>query len=155
MAFFTKLGETISATGKDVSQKAKELTELARMNLDVKAKEDFIEKQYMEIGKQYFELHKEDEEPLFEEIKLISESLMEIERLKSEMAELKGKKKCPACGAVVEQDAIFCNQCGAKCESIFEEETVTSVNENEEMDEEAAKEETIDFTGQEIHKEEE
>ena len=121
----------------------------------MKAKEDFIEKQYTEIGKQYFELHKEDEEPLFEEINLISESLMEIERLKSEIAEIKGKKKCPACGTVVEQDAVFCNKCGAKCESIFEEEAVTPGNENEEIDEETVEEETIDFTEQELHKEEE
>ncbi|MCI9176427.1 MAG: zinc ribbon domain-containing protein [Lachnospiraceae bacterium] len=157
MTFFTKLGETISATGKDVSQKAKDLTELARLNLDIKAKEDFIEKQYVEIGKQYFALHKEDQEPPFEEINLISETLKEIERLKSEIADLKGKKKCPACGAVVEQDAVFCNQCGTKCESIFEEGAAAPVNDeaDEEIEEDAVKEETIDFSGMENKKEEE
>lgn len=155
MTFFTKLGETISSTGKDVSQKAKDLTELARLNLNIKAKEDFIEKQYGEIGKQYFNLHKEDQEPFFEEINLISETLKEIERLKSEIADLKGKKKCPACGAVVEQDAIFCNQCGAKCESIFEEEAPADDEADEETEEDAVKEETIDFTGMGNKKEEE
>ena len=93
MTFFTKLGETISATGKDVSQKAKELTEIAKLNMDVKTKEDFVVKQYMEIGKQYFELHKDDEEPFFEEIGLIKDALSEIDQLKAEIAELKGKKK--------------------------------------------------------------
>ena len=44
MTFFTKLGETISATGKDVSQKAKELTEIAKLNMDVKTKEDLDRK---------------------------------------------------------------------------------------------------------------
>ncbi len=125
MAFFTNLGETISATGKDVSQKVRDLTGIAKLNLDVKVKEDFVEKQYMEIGKQYFELHKDDEEPLFEEMKLIQETLKEMEQLKAEIADLKGKKKCSVCGAVVEQDAVYCNKCGAKCESIFEEEAVT------------------------------
>ena len=94
MAFFTNLGETISATGKDVSQKVRDLTGIAKLNLDVKVKEDFVEKQYMEIGKQYFDLHKDDEEPFFEEMKLIQETLKEIEQLKAEIADLKGKKKC-------------------------------------------------------------
>ena len=135
MTFFTKLGETISATGKDVSQKAKELTEIAKLNMDVKTKEDFVVKQYMEIGKQYFELHKDDEEPFFEEIGLIKDALSEIDQLKAEIAELKGKKKCSQCGAVVEQDSIYCSKCGVKCESIFEEEAVKPMPQEEEVEE--------------------
>lgn len=143
MTFFTKLGETISATGKDVSQKAKELTGIAKLNLDIKAKEDFVERQYMEIGKQYFELHKEDEEPFFEEISLIRETLQEISQLKSEIDDLKGKKKCPACGASLGQEDAYCNKCGAKCESIFEEETMAKEEPDDEgQQEEPAMEET-------------
>ena len=134
MTFLTKLGETISATGKDVSQKAKDLTGIAKLNLDVRAKEEFVERQYAEIGKQYYELHKDDEEPFYEEITLIKDSLKEIEQFKSEIADLKGKKKCPACGAVVEQDAAFCNKCGAKCESIFEEEEIITPDTQETED---------------------
>ena len=103
MTFLTKLGETISATGKDVSQKAKDLTGIAKLNLDIRAKEEFVERQYMEIGKQYFELHKDDEEPFYEEITLIKDSLKEIEQLRSEIADLKGKKKCPACGTALNE----------------------------------------------------
>ena len=44
MDFFSKLGETITETSKDVSQKAKDLTELARLNMCVKKKEDFVQK---------------------------------------------------------------------------------------------------------------
>ena len=143
MTFFTKLGETITATGKDVSQKAKELTGIAKLNLDIKAKEDFVERQYMEIGKQYFGLHKEDEEPLFEEIALIRDTLQEIEQLKAEIDDMKGKKKCPSCGATVGQDDAYCNKCGAKCESIFEEETIIKEETAPEMQEEGvAAEET-------------
>ena len=49
MDFFSKLGETITETGKDVSQKAKELTELAKLNMSMKKKEEFVQKQYLEI----------------------------------------------------------------------------------------------------------
>lgn len=116
MDFFSKLGDTISATGKDVSRKAKDLTGLAKLNMDVRTKEEYVLKQYTEIGKQYFEQHKDDEAPAFGEIALIKEAMEEIEALKSEIAQMKGLKKCPACGAVMELDAVFCNKCGVKYE---------------------------------------
>lgn len=131
MDFFNKLGDVISETGKDVSQKMADLTGIARLNMDVRKREDFVKKQYLEIGKQYYDLHKEDGEPFFQEINLIRETLQEIEELKAQIAELKGKKKCSVCGAVNEDEAMYCIKCGAKCESIFEED----VPEKEQMDE--------------------
>lgn len=122
MDFFTKLGETISEAGKDVSRKAKDMTGIAKLNMDMKAKEDYINKQYAAIGKQYYELHKDDEEPLFEEMSLIREAEEEILRMEQELADLKGLKKCPSCGAAMEQEAQFCSKCGAKYESVYEED---------------------------------
>ena len=122
MDFFSKLGETITETSKDVSQKAKDLTELARLNMCVKKKEDFVQKQYLEIGKQYFGIHKDDEEPFFEEISVIKEKQQEILQLEMQIAAIKGQKKCQNCGTLLEQDSIFCRKCGAKYEDIFVEE---------------------------------
>lgn len=116
MDFFSKLGDTISATGRDVSKKARDLTGLAKLNMDVRAKEEYVLRQYAEIGKQYFGQHKEDAEPDFAEIKLIKEALEEIEALKSEIADLKGLKKCQSCGAALNVEDAFCKKCGAKYE---------------------------------------
>lgn len=127
MDFFSKLGETISATGKDVSKKAKDLTGLAKLNFDIRAKEDYVLKQYEEVGRQYYQLHKDDNEPVFEEISLIKSALDEIEFLRAEIAELKGLKKCPSCGMVMDLDAVFCNKCGTKCDSDVEEEVSVEV----------------------------
>lgn len=132
MAFFSELGETITETGKEVSQKVKGLTEIAKLNMDVKKKEEFIQKQYREIGKQYYALHKDDEEPFLEEIMLIRETMEEIEQLKAEIAELKGTRICSACGAVIEQDALFCKMCGEKCDSIIDENSAAAEVGNEE-----------------------
>lgn len=143
MDFFSKLGETISATGKDVTQKAKDLTGLAKLNIDLKAKEDFIQHQYTEVGKQYYELHKDDVEPLFEEINLIAETFKEIEQLKAEMIELRGQKKCFNCGAVMDLDAIFCNRCGTKYDSVFEEEDTATKEEDTAAKEEDTEEEVV------------
>ncbi len=122
MDFFSKLGDAICETSKDVSQKVSDLTGIARLNMDVRNREELVRKQYLEIGKKYYELHREDEEPFFEEISLINETLEEIEQIKAKIADLKGKKTCPSCGAVNDGEAAYCIKCGAKCESIFEED---------------------------------
>lgn len=116
MDFFSKLGDTLSATGKDVSRKAKDLTGLTKLNMDVRSKEEYVLRQYTEIGKQYYDQHKEDAEPQFAEMTLIKEALEEIEALKKEIAELKGLKKCQSCGAALNMEDAFCNKCGAKYE---------------------------------------
>ncbi|MCI9446438.1 MAG: zinc ribbon domain-containing protein [Lachnospiraceae bacterium] len=122
MDFFGKLGEAIVETGKDVSQKATDLTEITKLKMDIRSREDFVRKQFTEMGKQYYELHKEDAEPLFEEVGLITDALLKIEELRNEIAERKGKKLCPSCGAANDTDALYCNQCGAKCEAAATEE---------------------------------
>jgi rubrerythrin len=122
MEFFSKLGETISVAGRDVSQKAKDLTETTRMSMDIKAKEDYICKQYASMGEKYYEMHQDDDEPLFEEIALIREARAEVARMKDQLAEKKGMKRCPVCQASMDQDAQYCPSCGAKYETPYEEE---------------------------------
>lgn len=127
MEFFSKLGESLSEAGKDVSKKAKDMTGIAKLSMDIKAKEDYVNKQYMVIGEQYYELHQEDEEPLFAEIALIKEAKEEIHRMEQELVGLKGMKKCKSCGNAISQEARFCPSCGAKYESIFEEDEEQTV----------------------------
>ena len=122
MDFFSKLGETLSGAGRDVSKRAKDLTESTKMNIDIHSKEEYINRQYASMGKKYFELHEMDDEPLFEEIELIREAKAEIERMREQLAEKKGMKRCLSCQAIIPQDAQFCPSCGTKCETPFEEE---------------------------------
>ena len=102
MAFFDKLGETIVNVGKDATQKAKDLSGVAKLNLDIKAKEDYVQRQYTELGRIYYEEHKtESEVDGAEHFELIKEALEEIERMKLEIMELRGTKTCSACGEKV------------------------------------------------------
>ena len=48
MSFFDEMKESLVSAGKDVSQKAKEVSGVAKLKLDVKSKEDYVEKQYAE-----------------------------------------------------------------------------------------------------------
>ena len=45
MEFFDKLSETIVSACKDVGQKAKDVYGIAKLKMDIRSKEDFVEKQ--------------------------------------------------------------------------------------------------------------
>ena len=107
MEFFDKLSETIVSAGKDVGQKAKDVSGIAKLKMDIRSKEDFVEKQYAELGKAYYEKH--------------TEALGEIERMRAEVFKLQGAVECPKCGAKMPQGAAFCSSCGTKMDDIFEE----------------------------------
>lgn len=115
MDFFDKLGATLSSAGKDVSQKAKDLSGTAKLNLDIKAKEDLIQKQYTELGRIYYAAHKDD--PAAEGmncIRTICEAEQEIARMRDEILKIKGAVACPNCGAQLPAGTGFCGQCGTK-----------------------------------------
>lgn len=131
MEFFDKLSETIVSAGKDVGQKAKDVSEIAKLKMDIRSKEDFVEKQYAELGKAYYEKHKDDETeetgengektPEQEHFFLISEALGEIERMRAEVLKIQGAAECPKCGAKMPQGAAFCSNCGTKMDDMFED----------------------------------
>lgn len=115
MSFFDEMKESLVSAGKDVSQKAKEVSGVAKLKLDVKSKEDYVEKQYAELGRTYFDAHRDDEENAEnEQFKVIKEALAEIERMKTEILNLQGAAECPNCGARMPQGASFCSSCGTK-----------------------------------------
>lgn len=122
MGFLDDLTESLTTAGRDVTQKAKDVSELAKLKLDIKAKEDYVQKQYTALGAAYFEKHK-DEEGLeeAEAFFLIKEALGEIERLRAEVLKLQGATECPKCGARMPEGATFCSSCGAKLNDMFEE----------------------------------
>ena len=99
MEIFEKIGDTIVSAGKDVTEKAKELSSVAKLKMDIRTKEDFVEKQYALIGKKYYEAHKDDDILDYEECNVIEEALSAISDMKTQLMNLKGAKKCPNCGA--------------------------------------------------------
>lgn len=121
MDFFDRVGDTLVTAGKDVAQKAKDLSGTAKLNLDIRAKEDYIKKQYAEIGRMYYEAHQSDEDMEYkEQMDLIAEAMEEIARMREDLLKIKGARTCAKCGAVVDEKAAFCGKCGAKMD-IFED----------------------------------
>jgi rRNA maturation endonuclease Nob1 len=112
MAFLDKLGDTLVSAGKDVGQKAKDLSDTAKLTMDIRSKEDQVQKYYTQLGKQYYEAHSDDESD--EQIAQIKETLAVIEDMKKELLDLKGAKVCPACGREIDAEDAYCKSCGAK-----------------------------------------
>ena len=92
-----------------------------KLNFDIKAKEDFIEKQYAQIGKLYYEDHKEEADGAYgQQMQAIADAFAAIDHMKEEVLKIKGARQCPQCGATVPEDTEFCGKCGAKL-NIFED----------------------------------
>lgn len=122
MDFFDKLGESLVTAGKDVSQKAKDVSEIAKLKLDIKSKEEYIEKQFIELGRTYFEKHKEEEGiEEAEQFFLIKEAEEAIENMRAEVLRIQGSEECAQCGSRMPENAIFCSNCGAKMDNTCEE----------------------------------
>lgn len=148
MDFFNKVGSTISNKGKDVTKKAKEMAEIAKLTGQIVEKEESIKGAYIELGKYVYESQKEDApEEVAEKFAVIDATVEEIEHLKREIRKLKGRQECPDCGKEVSYSAAFCSYCGAKLpepepEEVVEEGEVTEVTEEAETAEETAEAET-------------
>ena len=119
MAFFDKLGETISTKSKDVAKKAKDLTEIARLSGQVSSKENALEELYCAIGKLYYGQNKDTvNSPFAEQLAAVTAAKEEIDALRKTIAQLKGERTCPACGAPINEETVFCSACGTKIEPV-------------------------------------
>ncbi|MDE7063759.1 MAG: zinc ribbon domain-containing protein [Lachnospiraceae bacterium] len=113
MDFFDKLGDTLINAGKDVSKKAKDLSGTAKLNMDIKSKEDFIQKQYTEIGRLYYEAHSKEADAEFaQQMAIVTEAYEAIAKMRDEVLKIKGARVCPNCGSPVPDTAGFCGKCG-------------------------------------------
>lgn len=144
MAFFDKLGNTISAAGKTGLSKAKEIKDTARIALDIQERESAIRKLYQDLGQAYYHEHKDDEDSEFAQIDEIKAAFEEIGELKAAKDGIRGIRRCPECGAAIADDANFCSSCGAKCEKPEPEYEGEVVDSEEEADEETAESEEKD-----------
>ena len=57
MDFLDKIGETLTTKGKEVSDKAKDVAEMANLKGQIHTCEELIKTRYVEIGKIYYEKH--------------------------------------------------------------------------------------------------
>ncbi|KAI4451034.1 hypothetical protein C823_005572 [Eubacterium plexicaudatum ASF492] len=155
MELFDKLGDTIVSVSKDATQKAKDISELARIRMEIRSKQDYLNKLFLEIGKIYYDAHKDDEEKEFKEQMLLVKDAQEIlEELNQQLGQIKGMVKCTACGQDMPMDADYCSKCGTKLVKPKKEETAEADFVTEETDSVESEDAPTDDTVQEeVHAE--
>ncbi len=81
---FEQFKKDVKRTSEKVSEKAKELTDTAKLKVDIKTKERELDKLYCALGKVYFAAHQNDDE------ETIPEAVMfrGIKRAEAELAQL-------------------------------------------------------------------
>ena len=127
MSAWDNLKGSLFAAGRDVSQKAKEVSEVAKLKMDIHTKEAFVEKQFAALGRAYYETNKDNaSEADAEKFAVIKEALEEIERMSQQVLDIQGVVQCPNCGKKMPADNSFCSDCGTKLDEIIVEATVVS-----------------------------
>lgn len=84
------VAEKTRSFAEKAADKAKDVTKIAKLNMEMGAEKDNIQKAYLEIGKLYYEMHKNEPDSFFvqlcDEITLANENLS---KLRVELDDLK------------------------------------------------------------------
>lgn len=141
--FFGSLGETLTKTARELSDRAEEVYETQRLKNKISGEERQITKAMADIGKIIYKRYR-DGVPLEEEEKAICEQIddrrEQIDKYKEEMNGVKGNRFCPSCGNPLGRNDAFCSKCGVACPSPEPEEAAGD---------------TVDGTAEEIYEAEE
>ena len=109
---FDKIKDSLINAGKEVESKAKDVSAVAKIKMDIRNKEIFLEKQYALLGKAFYNAHKDEdvEEKVY--FPSIVEAEEEILRLQDELLAAQGVTACPNCGSKQPTGNGFCSDCG-------------------------------------------
>lgn len=113
MAFFDNLGKKASETTARAMQKAKEMSDTAKLNSMISGEETKINNTYYQIGKLYATMHINDcEEEFSDMIAALREADANIRSYRQQIQDIKGVIRCSQCGAELSLGAAFCSSCG-------------------------------------------
>ena len=125
--FFEGLGETLSRTAKNLSDRASNVYETQKIRSKISSEERAVEKLKNDIGTLIYARYEDGEQFDGELGRLLAEITAHraaIHSLEDDNASLKGKRICPSCRKEVPADAQFCPACGAPCPGGTTEEEV-------------------------------
>lgn len=115
MALFDNMKNKISAAGQSTVQKAKDLTEITKLNSAISGAEEQVRELYTTMGYEIYRAYYE--KPLPEVAELIAQITalhQKIEDCKAQIDTINEVKTCPQCGSKVSKDMAFCGNCGSK-----------------------------------------
>lgn len=115
MAFIDNMKGKLSQASQTTVQKARELSEIAKLNSAISEAENQITELYNKIGYDVYCAYKDNPIPeVAESINRITELHDSIEVCKDQIKAINAANLCPKCGAKIKQGMAFCSACGYK-----------------------------------------
>lgn len=138
---FEDLGKTLSNAAENVGKKTEAFLEMQKIRAQILSAQRTVERSYKDLGELVYQRFDAGEGVDCEVAVIcedISQLLMSISEMKSDLAAKRGKKICPVCEAEVDAASIYCMKCGSKIEDVVvEDEMDEDIFEEEEVVEEA------------------
>ena len=144
---FDKLKDDLFSVGKEVGDRVSDVSNIAKLKLELRSKEDYIQRQFAELGRMYYEAHQKDTDTVAEQdmFNAIAETKVQIEETKNAILNLQGAICCPKCGEKYQKGYKFCPFCGGELrnepeqeEDIFVDEEVVEAEVVDEEDSDVA-----------------
>lgn len=115
MAFFDNVKGKLNQASQTTVQKAKELSEIAKLNATIAGNERQINELYSKLGYEVYCAYNENPLPEVEDLLgQLRELHQNIERCRAQIKEISAVETCPNCGARISKEMIFCSGCGTK-----------------------------------------
>ena len=116
MATFEEILNKARAGAEKVGQKTSDFVEITRMKMDIAEIEKEIAATYEGLGRLVYDAEKsgQDSTEMVQAcIENIDELQADVDEIRDRLYAFKHMKKCASCGAINDEDADFCNKCGA------------------------------------------
>lgn len=115
MAIWDNISKKAAAISEKAVKQAKDLSEVAKLKLQIVEAEKAADDAYAKLGRLYAAAHADDcEEGLAAEMAAAVNAEQTVKTLKGQLHDAKGVAVCEKCGAEVAKDAAFCSACGAE-----------------------------------------
>ena len=115
MAIWEDITKKAAALGEKAVKQAKDLSEVAKLKLQIAEAEKAADDAYARLGRLYAAAHASDcEEAFAAEMAAAVNAEQTVKTLKGQLHDAKGVAVCEKCGAEVAKDAAFCSACGAE-----------------------------------------
>ena len=115
--FWSNIGRKVNTVSSSAAKKVDELTNLAKLNLALREKENALEICFEKLGSLVYDKIKrsyETDEEIAIRLNEADALLADISRIKSDLRRAKNTKACETCGKDTAADAKFCSSCGAE-----------------------------------------
>ncbi len=115
MGFLDNVLGKLNQASQTTVQKAKELSEIAKLNATIASAERQINDLYSKLGYEVYCAYNEEPLPEVEAlINQLKELHQNIEDCRAQIKEINAVETCPNCGSRINKEMIFCSGCGVK-----------------------------------------